>query len=72
MGLFSKTEMHDFKVNGMGCGSCERKIDTALKSMKGVKKVDASSSEGRVTVTGKGLNSEIIVTAIESVGFTVE
>jgi hypothetical protein len=40
--------------------------------LKGVKKVDASSTEGRVTVTGKGLDSEIIVTAIESVGFTVE
>ena len=71
MGLFSKAETHEFKVSGMDCGGCERKITAALTTLSGVKKVSASSSEGKVTVVSKGVSKENITSKIKDSGFTV-
>ena len=72
MGLFSRAEEFEFKVSGMDCGGCERKISKALTAIRGVKKVAASSSEGSVSVTAKGVESTVLTGTIESVGFKVE
>ena len=72
MGLFSRAEEFEFKVSGMDCGGCELKITRTLTGIKGVKKVDASASEGSVSVTAKGVDSGVLCEAIESVGFKVE
>ncbi|MDP6870382.1 MAG: heavy-metal-associated domain-containing protein [Candidatus Poseidoniaceae archaeon] len=72
MGLFSKSVIHEFKVKGMGCGACERKITTALNSIKGVKKVNASSDESQVIVTSKGVEEGVLRGVIVDVGYTVE
>ncbi|MGB2237455.1 MAG: heavy-metal-associated domain-containing protein, partial [Candidatus Poseidoniaceae archaeon] len=50
MGLFSKSQTFEFKVSGMDCGGCERKVSSALTKIHGVKKVEASASEGTVIV----------------------
>ena len=71
MGLFTKAETFEFKVAGMGCGACERKITKALNGILGVKKIAASSSEGTVIVTVKGVESGILASTIEDVGYTV-
>jgi Zn2+/Cd2+-exporting ATPase len=72
MGLFSRAETFEFKVSGMDCGGCERKITKALAGVSGIKKVEASASEGSVTVKAKGVESAMIADTITSVGFTVE
>ena len=72
MGLFSRAERFEFKVSGMDCGGCENKILRTLTGIRGVKKVEASASQGSVSVTAKGLDSGIRSEAIESVGFKVE
>lgn len=72
MGLFSRAETFEFKVSGMDCGGCERKITKALTGVSGVKKVEASASEGFVIVKAKGVGSAMIADTITSVGFTVE
>ena len=72
MGFFSKATTVEFKVSGMDCGGCERKITRTLTGISGVKKVEASATEGSVIVTVKGVESDVLATAITSVGFTVE
>ena len=72
MGLFSKAETFEFKVAGMDCGGCERKVMIALTGITGVKKVEASASEGSVVVKAKGVDSQTISDAINDVGFTVQ
>lgn len=56
----------------MDCGGCEHKVSSALTKIYGVKKVEASASEGTVIVTAKGLESSQIEEGIVGAGFTVE
>jgi copper chaperone CopZ len=56
----------------MDCGGCESKITRTLTGIRGVKKVEASASQGSVSVTAKGVESDTLAEAIESVGFKVE
>ena len=72
MGLFSRAEECEFKVSGMDCGGCENKIIRTLTGIRGVKKVEASASQGSVSVTSKGVDSGTLSEAIESVSFKVE
>lgn len=72
MGLFSRSQTFEFKVSGMDCGGCERKVSSALTKIYGVKKVEASASEGTVIVKAKGLESSQIEEGIVGAGFTVE
>lgn len=72
MGLFSRAEQFEFKVTGMDCGGCERKITYALTGIRGVKKVSASTSLSSVSVTAKGVDSGVLTSAIEGLGFKVE
>jgi len=72
MGLFSRPQTFEFRVSGMDCGGCEHKVSSALTKIYGVKKVEASASEGTVIVTAKGLESSQIEEGIVGAGFTVE
>ncbi len=72
MGLFSRSQTFEFKVSGMDCGGCERKVSSALTKIYGVKTVVASASEGTVIVKAKGLESSQIKDGIVGAGFTVE
>ena len=72
MGLFSRSQTFEFKVSGMDCGGCERKVSSALTKIYGVRKVEASASEGTVIVKAKGLDSSQIRDRIVGAGFTVE
>lgn len=61
------------KVNGMVCGGCENRIQNAVKTLKGVKKVVANHRDGLVTITTKEtIDEEEIKEKIESIGFEVE
>ena len=72
MGLFSRSQEFEFKVSGMDCGGCERKVSSALTKIYGVKKVEASATKGTVIVKAKGLESSQIREGIVGAGFTVE
>lgn len=61
------------KVNGMVCGGCENRIQNAVKTLKGVKKVVANHRDGLVTITTKEtIDEKEIKEKIESIGFEVE
>ncbi len=60
------------KVDGMVCGGCENRIQTAIKSMKGVKKVVADYKKGIVTILAKDdINEKEIKEKIKDIGFEV-
>lgn len=60
------------KVNGMVCEGCEKRVQTAVKTMKGIKKVEANHNLGTVTITAKeGINETEIKEKIENIGFEV-
>lgn len=60
------------KVNGMVCGGCENRIQNAIKSIKGVKKVTANHQSGKVTILAKQEVDEVEINEkIEALGFEV-
>ena len=56
----------------MDCGGCERKITYALTGIRGVKIVTASTSLSSVSDAGKGVDSGVLTSTIEGLGFKVE
>lgn len=62
------------RVQGMDCGGCERKVETALKRLSHVELVSASSVTGSVRLTaspGKTLPHSDIESTITALGYQV-
>jgi len=58
------------KVAGMNCHHCERRVENASLSMKGVTKAKASFEEGTVIIESKKeLNDIVLAEKIESAGY---
>ncbi len=49
--MFGKKQTIEFTVEGMMCNKCREHVENALKAVKGVKAVDISLEDKRVTVT---------------------
>jgi len=61
------------KVEGMVCNGCENRVQNALKTITGVKKVVASHVDGTVTVISKKeVENQIIKEKIEDIGFKIK
>ncbi|KXG76128.1 urease accessory protein UreH domain-containing protein [Thermotalea metallivorans] len=60
-------------LDGMTCGNCERRIESALKGIKGVEEVKASFSQSKVEIVYDGniLDKEVFISAIERLGYGV-
>lgn len=63
----------EFKVEGMTCGGCERSVQNALTSRKGVTAAKADRSAGKVTVEFDPAQIEraALAKAITEAGFQV-
>ena len=59
------------KVKGMMCEGCENRLKNSLKSLKGVKNVEASYKEGNVTISGNSIDKEEIISKIKDLDFEV-
>lgn len=59
------------KVKGMACGGCENRIQNAIKNMEGIEEIVANHKEGRVTITAKEIDINVIKEKIEDLGFNV-
>lgn len=64
-------EVLQLSVDGMHCGSCVNRIETAVAQMKGVEDVQASLETDRVTVKGE-VNETELANLIESLGFELK
>ena len=59
-------------IVGMSCGHCSKRVEDALKAVKGVKAVTVILEEKKAEVTLKSdVANEILKTAVEDVGFEV-
>lgn len=57
-------------VTGMHCSSCERPIDSALRALPGVTRVEIDRRSGRVRVAhAHATSSSALVRAIEAQGY---
>lgn len=55
-------------VDGASCASCVRKIETALKSVKGVKQAEMNFALRTVSIEGD-VDADTLIKAIESIGY---
>ncbi|MFD2248784.1 Cd2+/Zn2+-exporting ATPase [Pseudochelatococcus lubricantis] len=59
-----------FRVGGMDCAACARKIETAVARLPGVTGVDVSVMTGTLTVEGADLRR--VPAEVEALGYTLE
>ncbi len=60
------------KLEGMVCNGCENRVQNVIKTIKGVKKVEANYKEGTVTILTKvDIDEKILKEKIENIGFKV-
>lgn len=56
----------------MVCGGCEKRVETAIKTLKGIKKVKADHTLGTVTILAKEeIKESMIKEKIEDIGFEI-
>ena len=59
-------------IEGMSCSHCSKRVEEALKAVKGVKAVTVILEEKKAEVTLKSdVANEILKSAVEAVGFEV-
>lgn len=63
--------MHSYKVTGIGCGSCVRKIIAAINNLDDEAKVEVDHAAGIVRVEAD-LEAREVVRAIEDAGYTAQ
>ena len=60
----------EFKVNGMMCEGCEKRVQNVIKEIDGVIDVKADHKVGIVEInTEKEIDESIIKEAIEDIGY---
>ena len=71
--MFDKVEQMTLKIEGMTCGHCQKRVEEALKAVKGVKGVQVSlvgkTAEVRYSVGKTGRQD--LVKAVTDAGYTV-
>lgn len=71
--MFDKSETVVLAVEGMTCGHCQKRVEDALKAVKGVKRAQVRLEQGEAEIdylpskTGRAQ----LVQAVEAAGYTV-
>ncbi|WNY23930.1 Copper chaperone CopZ [Methanimicrococcus hongohii] len=62
-----------FKVGGMTCGHCQRRVEDALKDVDGVSKATVNLEKGEATIEYDGFktNPDTLKKAVASAGYEV-
>lgn len=55
----------------MTCDGCERAVESALRNVEGVRKVDADADAGSVDVVTDGVSDADLEDAVRGAGFEV-
>ena len=70
--MFGSKITKTISIEGMSCGHCSKRVEEALKSVKGVKSVSVSLEEKKADVVLKiDIDNETLKTGVEDVGFKV-
>lgn len=59
----------ELKVEGMSCGHCKMSVEKALKSVRGVEKVEVFLQEGKAVVEGSAPADQLIA-AVQEEGYS--
>ncbi len=66
------TETTVLSVEGMACGHCAARVESALAAVKGVKSAKVDLEAATVTVTARGVSHGALVAAVTNAGYTVK
>ena len=68
--MFGKKKVIEFSVEGMMCNKCREHVENALKGVKGVKKVEVSLEDKKVSVTSaESVTEKILKDAVIKAGY---
>lgn len=68
--LFSKLVVKEFKVEEIHCVKCKARVEESLKSIEGVKKVNADVATGKTVIKSKNeISNDLIQEVLEENGF---
>jgi len=70
-GVCSRERPMELAVEGMTCNRCAESVRRALTGCTGVDSASVSLQDGRVVVTGRGLDRRRLVAAVTELGFVV-
>ncbi len=57
------------RVEGMTCEGCTKGVHRALSAVKGVREVSVDLKNGIASVTGKSLEANQLIAAVDQAGF---
>lgn len=71
--MFDKLETTVLAVEGMTCGHCQKRVEDALKAVKGVKRAEVRLQPGEAEVAYQPTKTgrDQLVRAVEAAGYTV-
>jgi copper chaperone len=70
--LQARMERKTISVTGMSCNGCEQNVETALRNLDSVSRVDADHEADTVTVVLEdGVSDDDVNAAIEQAGYDV-
>ena len=70
--LQARMERQTISVTGMSCNGCEQNVETALRNLDGVNRVDADHEADTVDVVLEdGVSGNDVNVAIEQVGYDI-
>lgn len=58
-------------IEGMMCGHCTGRVETALKAIEGVKVIETSVDKKHAIVEVENVSDELLTEAIDDVGYDV-
>ena len=70
--MFGNKIIKTIIIEGMSCGHCSKRVEDALKSVKGVKSIEVDLEKKKAVVVLKGeIENEVLKSAVEDIGFKV-
>lgn len=70
--IFDSERITTIFVGGMTCNHCKENVENSVRSVKGVKEVEADLTTGKVNIKGKSFDLEKIKTGIKSIGYKIK
>lgn len=72
--MFDKVEKTTLQVEGMSCAHCQKRVEEALKAVKGVKaaRVNLEEKSAEVTFVPAKTSRDALVKAVEAAGYTAQ
>ena len=68
--LFTKLVVKEFKVEEIHCVKCKARVEESLKTIEGVKKVNADVATGKTVIKSKTeISNDLIQEKLEENGF---